>query len=135
MGIAEADGGRRTCTSGASRAGQELPSVALFLPGAIEYVAANYTVAAPAPVAPPALRSCYRDKHKRFHRPCADRAEYRRIHDHAAQPDRRRQCDRCSYASLIPGAAQIETLQRGEILTRSVSKEIGCGPRLRFGLV
>jgi hypothetical protein len=29
---------------------------------------------------------------------------------------------------IIPHAAQTETLQRGETLTRSVSEEIGCGP-------
>ena len=27
------------------------------------------------------------------------------------------------------------SMERGEILTRSVSEEVGCGPRLRFGLV
>ena len=31
-------------------------------------------------------------------------------------------------------AAQPETLQRGETLTRSVSEEIGCEPRLRFSV-
>ena len=34
----------------------------------------------------------------------------------------------------IAHAAQTETSQRGEILTRSVSEEIGRGPRLLFGL-
>ena len=36
---------------------------------------------------------------------------------------------------VMPPLAQAKTLQGVEILTRSVSEEIGCGRRLRFGLV
>lgn len=54
-GQAKGRRGRRTCTAEAARGGQELPSIALSIPGAMEYLVADFMMAVPRHLALPSL--------------------------------------------------------------------------------